>query len=319
MEPAELAGNVGSCSRLSNETRLFLAGRCPLARRPYLTATNLLPTARTHRCPPPPARSGLSWATDLCSLEDGERCRHPRRMLDANRDLTLVHASFSACSVPAWINDTERFQVISLFVGHSPHPRCAGGSARTTPGALTFACALSLCVCCGRWASTASFQSRARTARERASLRPRRTASGCLFSWTTAFLMSNFTRMSHPRTHVSVRPHICIRECVHVHEHARMQFGAPRGGDVWEHTPRAAGKASDLLHARLHPPPDDNPLNPEHPTPPHRQPPKQGTSSHMRMAGGDGDTLPVVLRVCSTGPCVILCKEPRMTPDLKGS
>jgi hypothetical protein len=207
MEPAELASNVGSCSRLSNDTRLFLAERC---RRPYLTATNLLPTrARTHRCPPPPSQdsSGLSWATDLCSLEDVEQCRHPRRMLDANWDLTLVHASFSACSVPAWINDTERFQVISLFVGHSPHPRFAGGCARTTPGALTFARVLSLCVCCGRWASTASFQSRARTARERASLRPRRTASGCLFSWTTAFLMSNFTRMSHPRAHVCVRAH----------------------------------------------------------------------------------------------------------------
>ena len=148
MEPAEFTGHVGGCGRLSNATCLFLADRCRLLLA-HISATNCSRLVRVLTAAPTPLSQGssdLSWATDLGSLEDGEQCRHPRRRLDAGWDLTLVHASFSACSVPAWINDTERFQVISLFVGHSPHPRCAGGSARTTPGALTSARALSLCV-----------------------------------------------------------------------------------------------------------------------------------------------------------------------------
>ena len=130
----------GGCRRLSNGTRLFLAERCaPLAARGRPRPSPACPALRALAgkgvtCPPAAPRaprsqasSGLSWATDLVGAGDGaeEQCRR-RRGLGADWDLTLVHASFSACSVPAWINDTERFQVASLPAGPCARRSAAG-------------------------------------------------------------------------------------------------------------------------------------------------------------------------------------------------
>ena len=68
-----------------------------------------------------PPSSGLTWASDL--VHEGQRCPGPEtanvgkaKCAGASGpverwNLKLLESSFSACSVPAWINDTARFQV----------------------------------------------------------------------------------------------------------------------------------------------------------------------------------------------------------------
>jgi len=87
-----------TCVRLREETRAFLEER--------------------------PFSSGLTWAWGPTSPAGGasawDGCwSQPGRLSDGARgvehdvewDLTLIESGFSACAVPAWINDTTRFQV----------------------------------------------------------------------------------------------------------------------------------------------------------------------------------------------------------------
>ena len=55
MEPAEFAGHVGGCGRLSNATRLFLADRCRLLLAHILPPQIAADLCASSPLPPPPS------------------------------------------------------------------------------------------------------------------------------------------------------------------------------------------------------------------------------------------------------------------------